>query len=221
MYRVIEGEIRGVLTDYDFSSWKAAPATDHAKTSRRATGTPVYMARELLSKTSTTRLYRHDVESLFYVLLVLCGHYTIGHTRGQSGSEEKLQLIERDGRLPYHYWMAKEDYWLEYFKGCFIEDGMRIELSPTFEVFRMWLEDLRSRFANGFKKRYEKRMEEQNRKRSLDKSEDLPWSHVGEPIQYDDETFGGYIDYSTFIEGARRMTGELEGLVVRYDPSPR
>ena len=60
-----------MLTDFDISSWKAALATDHAKTSQEVAGTTPYMAQELLVGTRTVRFYRHDLESLLYVMLLL------------------------------------------------------------------------------------------------------------------------------------------------------
>jgi hypothetical protein len=36
---------------------------------------------------------------------------------------------------------------------------------------------------------------------------------------FDDETMGGYVQYSSFIEPVRYLKGELKGLIVRYDPS--
>jgi hypothetical protein len=36
---------------------------------------------------------------------------------------------------------------------------------------------------------------------------------------FDDETLGNNIDYSSFIEPVRRLSGELEGLIIRYDPT--
>ena len=36
---------------------------------------------------------------------------------------------------------------------------------------------------------------------------------------FDNETLGGYVDYSTLIDPVRGLEGELEGLIIRYDPS--
>jgi hypothetical protein len=44
----------------------------------------------------------------------------------------------------------------------------------------------------------------------------------GAPVPFDDETLGGRVDYSAFIEPTRYLKGELEGLVIRYETtSPR
>ena len=59
MYRIIEGQVHGVLTDYDLSSWKATLTARDAKSSEEATGTMPYMAQELLKGISPVHLYRH------------------------------------------------------------------------------------------------------------------------------------------------------------------
>ena len=85
MYRFVEemnGEggrerkVHGVLTDYDLSSWKEDLKNDCMGTSPQRMGTSMYMAQELLNGTSSTHLYRHDVESFFYIMLIMCGRRT-------------------------------------------------------------------------------------------------------------------------------------------------
>ena len=65
MYRISEGRVCGVLTDYDLASWTASLASDYTKSSRRRTGTPPFMANALLDGTDRLHLYRHDLESRF------------------------------------------------------------------------------------------------------------------------------------------------------------
>lgn len=207
MYRIIEDQIHGVLTDYDLACWKAALTTDGAKTSQQVTGTTPYMAQELLKGTSPVHLYRHDVESLFYVMLVICGCHTIRRTRVGTGSENTLRIVIRSGKLPYQDWFEERDYVVGLLKGSFFFDWKDIELSSSFEGFRMWLESLQWLFRRGF---------------ALKRG----YGGVGvrsctdELALFDDETLGGCIDHSTLIELTRRLTGDLEGLVVRYDPLP-
>ena len=38
------------------------------------------------------------------------------------------------------------------------------------------------------------------------------------PSHYDDETLGGHVTYSAFIKTARKLSGKLRGLAIRYDP---
>jgi hypothetical protein len=44
-------------------------------------------------------------------------------------------------------------------------------------------------------------------------------SSEDEAPEFDDETLGGHVDYSALIDPVRRLKGELEGLIIRYDPS--
>jgi len=208
MYRIIEGKVHGVLTDYDLSSWKATLTAEKDKSSQQTTGTPPYMAQELLRGTSTIHLYRHDVESLFYVMLTVCGRRTIKSKRG-NGDGDEWQVDIREGKLPYQDWFESQDSVLGCLKIFFFIDMDAIELSPSFEAFRMWLQDLQWLFSDGFALKF-----------THVKREERAGSNASGLVPFDDETLGGCIDYSTFIEPTRHLTGELKGLAIRYDPSP-
>jgi len=201
-----EGKTRkvyGVLTDYDLSSWKELEA-DYTRTSQQWTGTPPYMALELLKGTSMTHLYRHDIESLFYIMLLMCGRHTIVHSNGEADTGAKSGVVMRKGKLPYQTWFEERDYnTLGNNKAAFFTFTEAIELSPAFEDFRAWLKVLRYRFSEGI-----------SAKNAHVRQEKRAGNSAGSP--FDDETLGGHIDYSSFIEPVRRLTGELEGLTIRY-----
>jgi len=199
-------EVYGVLTDYDLSSWKEELKTDYTRTSQQRTGTPPYMAYELLMGASTTHLYRHDMESLFYIMLLMCARHTIVHSNGGANAEAKSGVVMRRGKLPYQRWFEGQDYdTLGSLKNSFFVLTKTIELSPAFEDFRAWLQVLQYRFSNGF----------------MLKLADVSWkkqvgSSADEHPPFDDETLGGRVDYSSFIEPVGRLTGQLEGLIIRY-----
>jgi len=211
MCRTIEGKVHGVLTDYDLSFWKASLTADHATSSQQATGTPPYMACGLLLEKGTTHRYRHDVESLFYVMLTMCGRHTIGHTGGE-GTEARLRVVVREGKLPYQKWFETRGHTLGCLKLTYFWDMQDIESSPSFEGFRVWLRDLRWLFSEGFRLRSGNIIRGHRARKNVNAAE--PY------VPFDDETLGGCIDYSTLIEPVRHLTGELEGLVIRYDPTP-
>jgi len=198
--------VYGVLTDYDLSSWKEELKTDYTMTSQQRTGTPPYMAHELLMGTSRTHLYRHDIESLFHIMLLMCGRHTIVHSSGQADTGAKSGVVMRKGKLPYQRWFEERDYdALGEHKAAFFTYTKAIELSPAFEDFRAWLQALQYRFSNGFIFR----LTDVSRKKQVGSSADgLP--------PFDDETLGGHINYSSFIEPVGRLTGQLEGLIIRY-----
>jgi hypothetical protein len=219
MYRIIEemnakgeteGKVYGVLADYDLSLWTASLKAGDAKTSQQHAGTPPYMAQELLKGTSTIHLYRHDIESLFYVMLTMCGRRTIDDARGG--------MAMRDGVLPYQMWFNLErSYTLGCIKGSFFWDAEAIELSPPFDDFRVWLEDIQRCFGKGFISKASPSREEPSEwvRRWC---EGLLDEVIPTPTPFDDETLGGYVNYSAIIEPTRRLEGELKGLVIRYDP---
>jgi len=206
MCRIVEElgskhKVYGVLTDYDLSSWASSLKTDYTKTSQQRTGTPPYMAHELLAGASDTHLYRHDVESLFYIMLLTCARHQFDRR-----DEVKLPVVMREGTPPYQKWFNQCDYdTLGSIKESFFTRMKPIELSPSFEDIRTWLEEVQYLFAEGF----ELKAGHARRKRRI------------QLAPFDDETLGGNVDYSSFIEPTQRLTGELEGLTIRYNiPSP-
>ena len=204
-----EGKTRkvyGVLTDYDLSSWKELEA-DYTRTSQQWTGTPPYMALELLKGTSMTHLYRHDIESLFYIMLLMCRRHTIAHSNGEADTRAKSGVVMRKGKLPYQDWFEEQNYnRLGNDKAAFFTFKEAIELSPAFEDFRVWLKVLRHRFSKGFMLK----VADESREEEVESSAD---EH---PPSFDEETLGGRIDYSSFIEPVGRLTGQLKGLIIRY-----
>jgi serine/threonine protein kinase len=199
-----EPKVYGVLTDYDLSSRQKDLKGDYIQTSQQRTGTPPYMAQELLQRTSKIHLYRHDVESLFWIMLMMCGRHSI-EKRGD-GKEAKMQVVMREGRLPYEYWYNERNYTtLGLSKESFFTKAKAIELSPLFEDFRPWLLDLQRCFSQGFTSQ-------------LVSANQLKWAGMPTAVPFDDETLGGNISYSNIINSARSLKGKLAGLIVRYDP---
>ena len=83
-----------VLTDYDISSWTGPLISDCTKTSQQRTGTPPFMARGLLDGSDTFNMYRHDVESLFYIILILATRYEIeAPEQGKGGGKVALSAL--------------------------------------------------------------------------------------------------------------------------------
>ncbi|KAK0455603.1 uncharacterized protein EV420DRAFT_1749061 [Desarmillaria tabescens] len=76
--RTIDGHLRGVLNDFDFSSFR-----DDTTSLLQRVGTRPYTAYELFDKKyvedppPTKHLYRHDVESIFYVIFVVVTSSTL------------------------------------------------------------------------------------------------------------------------------------------------
>ena len=137
------------------------------------------------------------------------------HTIETPEGEEPRVVMRRSMMLPYQKWFNVQDYEiLGSLKGSFFSDMAAIELSPAFEDFRSWLDELQCCFSIGFNLKVGERLRK------------LPvagW--ITRPIEptlvpFDDETLGGYVDYPAIVEPARRLGGELKGLVIRYNITP-
>ena len=203
MYRLVDGKVYGVLTDYDLSSWTNSLNPDYTKTSQQRTGTPPYMAQELLKGTSPLHLYRHDVESLFYIMLLTSARHTIGIPE----EEEKPRMFMRGlKRLPYQDWFNERRYrTLGSLKETFFSDWHVVELSQTFEDFRPWLEDLQACFSRGFRLKPNPNEREPRGRQPAEPA----------TVQFDDETLGGYISYDAILAAASNLEGKLKGLEIR------
>ena len=210
---VVEEKVYGVLADFDLSSWTKDMNEDYSKTSQQRTGTPPFMAYELLDGSYGLHLYRHDLESLFYTMLILVTRYEIQPlTEKEEGGLRMRQGLKE---LPYQNWFGEPTYdTLADHKHRFFSKLQDLDLSPDFEDFREWLEELRLSFRLGIhaKENYEDAlMALQSRRRG--------GSEGGVTRKFDYETLDGYAKYSTLIDPVRDLKGRLEGLFIRYDPS--
>ena len=199
----------GVLTDYDLSSWTKDMKEDCKRTSQQRTGTPLYMAQELLRGTSPIHLYRHDLESLFYVMLLTCGCNTLLSVEGKTEQPQRLVMRQMEN-LPYKRWFGEHNFdTLGKIKVAFFSSVETIQLSKCFEDFRPWLEIIQLQFSRGFIAKSTYLIEQRGRKYS---------GTSFEVNRFDEETLGGHIRYASFIEPVHRLTGGLAGLIIRYNP---
>ncbi|RXW21546.1 hypothetical protein EST38_g4308 [Candolleomyces aberdarensis] len=80
LYLGKDGKVKGVLNDWDIASFKnALGQIDRLFAAHHRTGTPPFMAMDLLASSSEppTHLYRHELESFFYILLWGALHYDV------------------------------------------------------------------------------------------------------------------------------------------------
>ncbi|KAE9382310.1 hypothetical protein BT96DRAFT_755069, partial [Gymnopus androsaceus JB14] len=73
MFRRIDSKVYGVLNDFDLSSY--VDRLNNGPSSNHRTGTKPFMAIDLLNKLKKSHMYRHDLESLFYIMLFLACRY--------------------------------------------------------------------------------------------------------------------------------------------------
>ena len=81
-------------------------ANDYAKTLQGRVGTPPFMTYDLLKGTDVLHLYRHKVESLFCIMVILIAHYKIEASVNRKQSvgtgarrEEKRNRRTRSGSV--------------------------------------------------------------------------------------------------------------------------
>ena len=200
----------GVLVDYDLASWKDSLAKDYKRTSEQRTGTPPFMAHRLLDGTDPLHLYRHDLEALFYVMVILATRYEIG----ACGISKRVP--EEKKTLDFQDWFDTSDYKkLATMKSDFFANQETYNVSSSFPGFYDWLQHLRASLSGGIQARVQ--YEFGKNLRHL-----LPEGAPGqakEKSTFDYETLGGYVTHSAFFTSTRTLTGELEGLTIRGLPT--
>lgn len=195
MWRVRRGRRCGVLNDFDLSSRRDRKGPS----SNQRTGTRPYMAHELhVDNSEPTPLYRHDLESLFYVLLILTCAYDIIE-KPQQGSS--ALTVGED--LRFYKWISMTDsqlllekYALLYAKG--VEPP---ETTKSFMYLQPWVAGLRSLLGHGFSASGQADRDQA----SVMSSEKLaPWVRKSEapapkPVPFDTETLNGNVTYAKFF----------------------
>ena len=77
MFQVKDGSTKGVVNDWDMASILNDDGEVPTSTAKHRTGTLPFMARDLLRPNPPPHLYRHDLESFFYILVWSTIHYDL------------------------------------------------------------------------------------------------------------------------------------------------
>ncbi|KAK0239568.1 hypothetical protein EDD85DRAFT_880871 [Armillaria nabsnona] len=141
------GIICGVLNDFDLSSYR----DDLGATSRHRTGTRPYMSFELLRNDKEGRppqhLYRHDLESILYAVLLLTRCHQLDGTLPEGGSQlVRVACPKLDGwvHLPCDRLQSEKELF-------FTTSDPKIEPTTTFKEFKPWLKRLYDMFRTGIR----------------------------------------------------------------------
>ncbi|KAF5374050.1 hypothetical protein D9757_010056 [Collybiopsis confluens] len=139
MYRREGDNVYGVLNDFDLSSFLTH--MDKSLTSKHRTGTKPFMACDLLNtQWDKGHLYRHDLESMFYVILIVSCHNTGPLTRASS--------------LRYEDWFNGVDQFIGYAKTAFLQScSPELPVQTYFKGFALWLHEIRLMLGMGLKSR--------------------------------------------------------------------
>ncbi|KAK0189842.1 hypothetical protein F5146DRAFT_1224840 [Armillaria mellea] len=120
----------------------------HKRLDGHRTGTLPYMASELLVDKNgqpPKHLYRHDVESIFYAILLLCCRYQVLPT---PTSSEPAPLTCEKVSSRFDEWYTLGRATLRAKKVTFIMDDV-IVVNSGFASFQPWLNDLHGQFSDG------------------------------------------------------------------------
>ncbi|KAF5371089.1 hypothetical protein D9757_010794 [Collybiopsis confluens] len=139
MFRREGDEVYGVLNDFDLSSF--CERMDKDPTLKHGTGSKPYMAHDLLDADwDKGHFYRHDLESLFYIIPIISCHCT--------------QPTVRASSLPFKWWFNRPDQEISDAKFRFLMIGSPRPLLQTyFNGFTPWVHHMHRIFSRGYKSR--------------------------------------------------------------------
>ncbi|KAJ3855628.1 protein kinase [Lentinula lateritia] len=185
MFRRIDGKIYGVLNDFDLSS--RVRDMDNGPTSNQRTGTRPFMSLDLLDPTwKGGHFYRHDLESLFYIMLCLACRY---EEPGVPAPEPRA----------YSKWFSGSDQDIFDNKNTFLTSpsvvAQVLPIRPYFAHFKPWLNFMHQLFSEGY----------HARPRLPKEDTDMPTypalkKHLPSKTLFDWQTLDGNVTYSVLRE---------------------
>ncbi|KAJ3935265.1 MAG: hypothetical protein NXY57DRAFT_518158 [Lentinula lateritia] len=175
----------GVLNDWDLAIW--LNEWKEGSTSKFRTGTKPYMAYEQhSSEWQGPHRFRHDLESVFYVILLLVSLY--------STPNEKI-LLHSTGDHRYEKWHQPNDEYLRGQKVMIIHAGnWQTFPQPFFSGFDSWLIALQRSLRYGFSGLNMHQAVERDAKRPL-----KPGRRPRKVPFFDEDTLGGNFSYEKVV----------------------
>ncbi|KAI5120099.1 hypothetical protein M0805_001255 [Coniferiporia weirii] len=170
MYRILpDGTLRGVLNDWDLAEVGDSDEKD-AKVMRM--DTQPFMAIDLLEADPPKHIERFDWESIFYVLVWICCHYSDGY-------EIESTALDR--------WLEHDLTYLNDTKSAFLSTFFFDKITDHFKplVF-IWLWPLQKLFRDGYSAKWVYRLEASfDNEASLDKEASFDFDTLGGHVTYD------------------------------------
>jgi Fungal protein kinase len=162
-----EGDkVNAVLNDFDL----AVSADIKSTSSKQRTGTKPFMAIDLLRPDPPVHIYRHDLESMFYVLIWTTSRF-------HNGDEIALP--------PLQEW-ANNDGVTDEGEKLFVMMSEPPLLTPQFNSFGRWIVSMQTMFRDGFYSRTKYLAE-------------LSLTSLESSSSYfEDETLGGFVTFDKF-----------------------
>ncbi|KAF8220408.1 hypothetical protein L208DRAFT_1333898 [Tricholoma matsutake] len=183
MFKYREDCALGIVNDWDMASHLNATGEVPTSTARHRTGTVPFMARDLLVDEPPVHLYRHDLESFFYILVWAAVHFDI-QNKMRLPTHAALRVWDDDSLKIAHY--AKSTLFLTY-EGAFshVFRHVRGEFS---NVLDNWILPLWDLFREAI--------------------HSIP--RPGRAGDYDKDTLGGRITFHTFMTALGRVPRQPE-----------
>ncbi|KAJ2916658.1 hypothetical protein MD484_g3733, partial [Candolleomyces efflorescens] len=172
------GQVKGVLNDWDMASFRdPLGKINRTVDARHRTGTPRFMAIDLLWGTPNSHLYRHELESVFYILLWGALHYDL-----EAGVRlPTVELVAKWVDDPENIANAKSRFFYDSKHAVQVLNAIR----PEFQDLRKdWIEPLYRLFRGA--------------RRSV------PDALDGPDPDYDYDTYGGRLSFWTFMEAIKQ-----------------
>ncbi|KAJ3741294.1 protein kinase [Lentinula detonsa] len=168
MFRRKDGKIYGVLNDFDLSS--RVQDMDAGPTSNHRTGTRPFMSPDLLNaRWKGGHYYRHDLESLFYVMLCLACRY------------ERPGVHTAEPRAYFKWFSGSDadvlDNKTSFLYSAFPED---LHIQPYFSSFKWWLKSIYRSIRCGYLESSKYSLEPD----SDDEDSHFDWTTLNKHISY-------------------------------------
>ena len=167
MLRKEGNKIYAVLNDFDL----AVSADVKSVSSKHRTGTKPFMAIDLIHPDPTVHMYRHDLESMFYVLVWITSRFH----NGQEIADPPLQE-----------WADNADLILVDKKRSFFM-SMPPRRTEQFESFGRWIVSMQKMFLDGL---------HAHASYLLDLS--VAGSQILSPVHFADDTLNGLVTFDKF-----------------------
>jgi len=166
MLRVEGDKVYGVLNDFDLAVLRDV----QSPSSKQRTGTKPFMAIDLLHRDAPIHMYRHDLESMFYVLLWITSRFHNG---------------EEIANPPLQDWADKDGMALLDRKRGFISYEAPPAPTPHFvSLRRCWVIPMLKMIRSGFSMRANLLLEKE--------------TPESDTLYFDDETLGGLVTLDKF-----------------------
>ena len=167
MYRKKDGKIFGVLNDYNLAIFKS----NTTPSSKTRTGTKPFMAIDLLGQNPDVHRYRHDLESMYYVIVFVTTRY-----------HDSKEIADP----PLQEWVDLGENYLKSTKVMFITETPP-PATPSYVTFDVWTERMRDPLIQG-RISHTRHLGEVRRMERVGNT----------PPVFDVETLNGHFSFETF-----------------------